>query len=146
MNKYAREDDDWTPARGWAIALRKASLRCLIAFVVQTAVLYFVWPMLPNLPLAYYTATLSLMAIPLAVSGAVGLPTGYLVARKLSEDSGLAGLTIMLPVLAMLIAAAICSYLVASIFRDQGGALTYTLVAGFAIWSVVFALKSLATQ
>jgi hypothetical protein len=73
----------------------------------------------------------------MAGSGAVGLPAGYLVARKLTEDSGLAGRSLALPVLVLLVLAQIGAFRVAGAFRGPGGSLIYALQVGLIAWSVM---------
>lgn len=135
------EPDSWTPGRGWAIGMGKAAYRTFIVAGLVGVIVYFAWPALGQV-LPFYGLLLAVMA----GSGAVGLPAGYLVARKLAEDSGLAGRSLVLPVLGLLVLAQIGAFRVAGALRGPGGALIFALQAGFIAWSVIACARTLILE
>ncbi len=134
------DPNEWTPVRGWFIALSKAILRALIAFVIVTAGLYFAWPINRNLPGHW-----AILAVLFLISAAVGYPIGYAVANKLTEASGLAGMTILPAVIIVLMATSIVAYHAAARLRgESGGPVWFIVVVGLAFWSAAAAFKTLA--
>ena len=134
-------DDDWTPGRGWAIAMRKAGVRSLISFIAVIGFFFFVWPYAQAMPQHG-----ALLTVTFGVSGGVGLPMGYLVTRKLAEDSGLAGRSLMLPVLGMLVAVIVVAYLIVYAARGSAGMMGFSLGFGVGIWCLIMGFRGLVTN
>ena len=132
------EPDQWTPARGWAIALGRAGLRSAVLLAVFTGVLYLVWPMDEYLPPHW-----SIIALVFLVSAVVGYPTGHMVVSKLLDACGLAGRSILLPVLMLQVAGSVLAYHLALLLRGAGGMCTFVLAAGMAFWSVAAGFRTL---
>ena len=65
------DPNNWTPVRGWTIALGKAGLRAVIVFAVVSAGLYAAWPIEKYLPVHW-----ALLAVLFIVSAAAGYPIG----------------------------------------------------------------------
>ena len=68
------------------------------------------------------------------------------MARKLVEGSGLAGGTIALPVLVVLVAVQLAACGVVAALRGEGGMLSHTAAAGIIIWSVLACGKTILLQ
>lgn len=132
------DPNEWTPARGWGIALSKAGLRAAILAGVWMAVLYVSWLLDGLLP-----AHWAVMAMLLIVSGALGYPAGCLVSRKLAEDSGLAGRSLIVPMLTLLIGAAVLAYHVMLWVRGAGGLCGFSVAVGLGFWSNAAASRTL---
>jgi len=132
------EPNEWTPARGWMIALRKAAIGAAILAGIWTGVLYVAWPLHGLLPPHW-----AVMAMLLIVSGALGYPAGCLVSRKLAEDSGLAGRSLIVPMLTLLIGAAVLAYHVILWVRGAGGMMGFGVAVGLGFWSNMAAVRTL---
>ena len=135
------EPEDWTPAKGWIIALRKVGLRGAIVFAVIGAILYFAWPAEQHVP-----PFPSFLGLVFFTSAVVGYPAGYAVVRKLTEDSGLSDRALMLPVLIVMTLINILAYHVVLIFRGGGGMLTVMMGIGLGFWSAAAVLRTLLTE
>jgi hypothetical protein len=132
------DPNDWTPARGWAIALCKGATGAAILAGVWTGVLYVAWPLDGLLPPHW-----AIMALLLIVSGALGYPAGCIVSRKLAEDSGLAGRSLIVPMLTLLIGAAVLAYHVALWVRGAGGLCGFSVAIGLGFWSNMASVRTL---
>ena len=99
-------------------------------------VVYFTWPALAQAP-----PFMGLIVAVMAASGAVGLPAGYLVPRKLPERSGLAGRS-----LAMLVLTQLAACRAAGMLRGPGGMFVYALQAGLIAWSAIACARSLILE
>ena len=137
----AMDADDWTPRRGWAIALKRTGLRIGVYFILQLVSLHFAWPIAQRLP--QHPVFIMLVV---CISGALGLPAGLLIPSKLAERSGLAGSSLILPVMGMLVVSSAIAYQIISHLYGGGGLLIGVLAAGFAIWAGVLTLRSLLLQ
>ena len=135
------DPNSWTPARGWTIALGKAGLRSAIVFIILAAGLYAAWPIDKYLP-----AHWAVLAVLFLISAGAGYPIGYCVARKLPEDSGLAGVSVLVPVLVLLIAAAIAAYHVAATLRGGGGIVIWVVSLSVTLWSIAAAFRTLIME
>ena len=137
-NPYLTEDD-WTPKKGWKIAMKKIVFRTVIGFIVTVLMLLVLWPVMNMMP-----PMGGMLFVAFAFSGAVGLPMGYLVARKLKQDSGLAGRSLALPVMGILALSAFGAFKIVAVARGKPGLLVYGIGAGVGIWSVLYAFRTLA--
>jgi hypothetical protein len=131
------DPDNWTPARGWGIAMLKAGYRCAAIFLV-VGVADFLAFHLTFLPVHW-----AVMAVLFLASAAVGYPVGHLLCRKLVDDCGLAGRTIVLPVVVLLAVAEFAALQV--VVALKGGAATIPVVValGIAMWSLLPVAKEL---
>lgn len=135
------DPSDWTPARGWAIAMGRAAYRSVVAGAVIAVVAYFAWPMDRFLPGHW-----SFMVLLLFVSIAVGYPAGHAVGRKLVEDSGLAGRTICLPVLLILFVLELAALMVVEALRGGWGMLVFVATCGMVFWSLAACAKTVLLE
>ena len=135
------DPDEWTPARGWMIALGKSAYRTAAGSIFVGVVLYFIWHIDRYLP-----AHWSMLILSLLVTAAVGYPVGYAVARKLVEDCGLAGGTILLPVLMILIVGEVAACLVVEALRGQWGMLAFVSTGGIIMWSLAACAKTILLE
>ncbi len=72
------DEPEWTPTRGILTALRVLGLRLSFGFVAYTAIMYFAWSLIQQLPL------LALLVGVVGMAGALlGLPMGLLAAKRL---------------------------------------------------------------
>ena len=135
------DPNEWTPVRGWMIALGKAGYRTAVGSIFVGVVLYFIWHIDKYLP-----AHWSILILSLIVAAAVGWPVGYAVARKLSEDCGLAGITILLPVLMILIIGEVAACLVVESLRGQWGMIAFISTGGIIMWSLAACAKTILLE
>ncbi len=133
--------DSWTPAKGWMIGLGKALLRTVIVAAVQTGVFYLAWPINDLLP-----AHWSVMAVLFLVSAAVGYPMGYCIVRKLTDDSGIAGKSLILPVLIMVLCGMLLAFEIASQLRGPNAPLIFSVGAGVGFWAALATMKTLLLE
>ena len=135
------EPNKWTPGRGWAIALIAAARRAAIVLGIVALGLYFAWPVGNYLPTHW-----AVMGVLFLVCAAVGYPAGYLVARNLADDSGLAGKTVLLPVLVLAIAAHVAAYQAVFRLRGDGGMIVWMIALGLAFWCAAAVFKTLVLE
>ncbi|MHC4982313.1 MAG: hypothetical protein ACYTF6_03990 [Planctomycetota bacterium] len=137
--------DDWTPARGWRIAMTRSLYRGAIGSAVSGAAVYLIWPIGPYI-LIYPSITFMIAMVSLSIlcSAALGYPIGRFVAKKLEADSGLAGRSLFIPVVAVLVALQLCAGAAVVALRGSGEALCiFYFRTGAVVWSVIAAFKSL---
>jgi hypothetical protein len=120
--------------------LRRAGLRTAIVFAVLAMAYYLGWGQL-NL-LSWIGPAI---AVPFAVGVLAGCAIGYVVSRKLVEDSGLEGKHIVLPVAGLLLAAVVGPCVLAA--RLHGGSVAMLVIpsAGLILWSVAIAVFRIMT-
>ena len=124
------------------IALGKAGYRTAVGSIFVGVVLYFIiWHIDRYLP-----AHWSMLILSLIVTAAVGWPVGYAVARKLGEDCGLAGRTILLPVLMILITGEVAACLVVESLCGQWGMLAFISTGGIIMWSLAACAKTILLE
>jgi len=140
VNPYLIEDD-WTARKGWKIAMKKIVFRTVSGFIVTLLVLFVLWSVMNRMP-----PMGGMIFVAFAFSGAVGLPMGYLVARKLKQDSGLAGRSLALPVMGLLALSAFGAFKIVATARGEPSLLIYATAAGIGIWSVLYAFRTLAVS
>jgi len=133
------DPDRWTPARGWLIGLGLAALRSAIAGVFFGAIIHFAWPMTEGLSEHW-----SLLSLILIASAAAGVPLGLFVGRKLADASGLAGRTLALPVLViLLLGEGLGECLAGSLHGRENLLLIDTLAIGMTIGSAAACIRAL---
>ena len=134
--------DEWTAKRGWIIMAKKGGLRIAILLTVEFIAMWALWrplQMLPQHPVFLWTSV--------PFSGAVSFFGGYLVARKLGEVTGLAGRTLLLPVLIPLAGFPLAAYKIVSFAHgEEGGLLLWGFAIGLIIWGVLMAFRTLVLQ
>ena len=136
------EADEWTPRQGWIIALKRGGLRIAILFALQIIATYILWDTFRKLPQHPVFVSVSF-----AFAGALSFPGGYLVARRLGELTGLAGRTLLLPVLVPLGVCPFLAYqLVSLLYGGGGGLIIYGFGAGLGIWGVMMGFRTLMLQ
>ncbi len=135
------DPNEWTPARGWMIALGKAGYRTAAGACVAGVLMYFAWPIIDFLPSHWSVLTLMLL-----VPAVAGYPIGYAVGRKLVEDSGLAGGTILLPVITILVGGEYAAFQIVGAIRDQWGLVIFTMAAGIIMWSLIACTKTILME
>ena len=125
------DEPEWTPTRGILTALRVLGLRLSFGFVAYTAIMYFAWSLIQQLPL------LALLVGVVGMAGALlGLPMGLLAARRLVERSGFAGPLLMAIAVGCIIVMYVVSYhLVVALRGDAGiyGSMVAFCMAGGSI-------------
>ena len=132
------DPNEWTPARGWMIALGKAAYRTAAGAGVASVVMYFAWPIGEYLPPAW-----AILAVLFLITSVVGYPVGYAVARKLVEDCGLTEGTILLPVIIILAGGEIAAFRIVGAIRGQWGLVLLAMAGGVIIWSLVACVKTI---
>lgn len=135
------DPNDWTPRVGWRIALVKSALRSAVIFLIAGALLYVAWP-----AAAFIPAHWAILAVVFLISAAVGYPMGIVLSRKLVEDSGLSGSSLLIPVLLILLAAHVGAFHTAAALRGEGGMFVLAISGGVGVWSVLAAAKALLTD
>lgn len=135
------DPDSWTPARGWAIALGRAGIGSAVLLAVFAGMLYFVWPIDQRLPPHW-----AIIALIFIVSAAAGYPMGYMIARKLVESCGLAGKSVLLPVLTLQIVASVLAYQLVLTWKGEWGICTWVLAVGLGFWSAAAVVKTIALE
>lgn len=123
------------------IGLRKALLRIAIVAVIQAGVFFLVWPIDEILP-PHWAG----MAIIFLMAAAVGYPMGYCIVNKLAEDSGLAGRSLLLPVLIMVLGGVLLAFEIASMLRGPNAPLIFSVGSGVGFWSVLAVLRTLILE
>jgi len=125
-----RSVDDWTPGVGWRVAMARTAVRGGIGAVVAGAVVYFMYPYS-----AAMSAFLSMVIVTAVSFGAVGFLAAFPVVHRMEEVTGLAGRTLFLPVMGLLLAMVLAAMLAAVGVRGWQWSLGLTaLVAGIASW------------
>ncbi len=132
------DPNDWTPARGWMIALGKAGYRTAAGAGVASVVMYFAWPIGEFFPLHW-----AILAVLFLITAAVGYPIGYTVGRKLVEDCGLSEGTILLPVIIILAGGEIAVFQIVGAIRGQWGPILVVVACGIIIWSLIACVKTI---
>jgi len=131
--------EDWTPARGWLIAMSNTLWRGAIGSGVLGAAVYFAWPLAP-----YMRSSWAMIVLVLIISGVLGYPIGCCVARKLEDRSGLVGSTLFIPVVIVLIALQLAAGAVVVYLRSgQEDLAIFLFRMGAIIWSAIAAFKAL---
>lgn len=127
------DPNDWTPARGWAIALRKAGIRAIVIFAILTGVLYLAWPVV------YESMALgSFLLITLFVVGSIiGGVLAHIVVRKVKEDSALSGWRLLVPMLVMVAATEVGACYLAAGLRGTSPAMMLVPFCGMVGWGLV---------
>lgn len=129
--------DDWTPARGWGIALRKAGLRAGIVFVGLTIGLYFFWPVTSAIMGLGLLSGLWIILFVL-FSSAMGAALAHAIVRGLKADSALEGWRLLVPMLLIVTAAeAGACYMAASFLRGVSPAMLIGTFCAMFLWSWV---------
>ena len=132
------DPNEWTPVRGWAIALGKAGYRTAVGACVAGVVIYFAWPIGE-----FFPAHWAILAVLFLTTAAVGYPIGYAVGRKLVEDCGLTEGTILLPVIIILTGGEISAFWIVGAIRGQWGLVSAVVAGGIIIWSLVACAKTI---
>ena len=121
--------------------MNTAALRATIALVVETAVIYLVWPIAEEVQWG------SALYIVYIGSSVMGILIGLLVAHDLVNSGGLAGRSIMLPVLIVLAVATLIAYHLAGMLRGgPSSPLIYSFAINLGVCSVLGGCGSLALQ
>jgi len=141
------DPNDWTLARGWAIALRKAGMRGGIIFLAMTVGLWLLWPSLEALlgrsgGFGGMNATFGLMIV-VIITSILGAYLGALVVRKVKEDSALMGWQLLLPMLAIVLLAEAGACCVAAALRGVSPAMLIIPLCCMILWGVVAAFAKL---
>ncbi|MFW6133397.1 MAG: hypothetical protein ACOC8F_05825 [Planctomycetota bacterium] len=136
------DPDEWTPALGWRIAMRRSVIRGAVGAGVAGLVVYGLYPVRAALG-----ALLSMVIVVVSSSAVVGVPVGLATCWRLGEKSGLAGRSLLLPVTAVVLAAELAAMLVALELRggqmDLGMA---AVISGVAAWTFGACLVTLLLQ
>lgn len=109
------DEQPWTPLVGLRRALRHLAIRGVIAFVVWTAVMWFITPAL-NYMVPHWSF-FGLTTLAMAVAGAA---IAHVLAKKLTDVAGMSGLPVAVMAIAFGWALAVLSVLVADAFRPLG--------------------------
>lgn len=134
--------DEWTPKRGWIIAAKRGGLRMAILLTVEFIAMWVLWRPLQTIPQHGM-----LLAVSFSFSGAVSFFGGHLVARKLGEITGLAGRSLLLPVLIPLGGFPLLAYKIVSFAHgEEGEMLIWAFAIGLIIWGVLTAFRTLMLQ
>lgn len=130
------DDNDWTPAIGWGIALRKAGTRAGIVLVGLTAGLYLFWPVIEAI---MGLGLLSGFWIILLVlfSSAVGATLAHVIVRGLKADSALEGWRLLVPMLLIVTATQAGACYLAAALREMPAAMLIVPLCAMFLWSWV---------
>ncbi len=125
-----REVDDWTPAAGWRIAMRRTLVRGGLGALVAGAVVYGMYGTTEAISMI-----LSLVVVTAVSFGSVGFFIAMAVTRNMDDATGLAGGTLFLPVTGSLLALVGAAMLAAVAVRGwQWNLGLWGLVGGIAVW------------
>ena len=135
------DDSDWTPWRGWGIALRKAGKRAGIVFAGLTVGLYLFWPVIEAI---YQLSALGLgavsgfwMIVVVFVSSAVGATLAHVIVRGLKDDSALEGWRLLVPMLLIVTATHVGAFRLAAFLRGVSPAMLIVPLCAMFLWSWV---------
>ena len=134
---------DWTPARGWGIALRKAGKRAGIVFAGLTVGLYLFWPVieaimgLGSLGPGFGAFTGFWMLVLVILSSAGGVALGNVMVRGLKADSALGGWGLLGPMLLIVTAAEVGACYLAAALRGVSAGMLLVPLCAMILWSWV---------
>ena len=137
------DDSDWTPAIGWGIALRKAGLRAGIVFVVLTAGVYLLWPVIAAIMslsalargFGAFTGFWMLVLVILSLAG--GMALANVIVRGLKADSALGGWGLLGPMLLIVTAAEVGACCLAAALRGVSAGMLLVPLCAMILWSWV---------
>ena len=128
------DEDDWTPAIGWGIALRKAGKRAGIVFAGLTVGLYLFWPVIDAIMELGLILGLFLIMLVL-FSSAVGATLAHVIVRGLKADSALDGWRLVVPMLLIVTATEAGACYLAAFLRGVSPAMFIVPLCTMFLWS-----------
>jgi len=135
------DEDDWTPAIGWGIALRKAGMRAGIVFAGLTVGLYLFWPVVEAIleisALGLGAVSGFWMILLVLFSSAVGATLAHVIVRGLKADSALEGWRLLLPMLLIVTATQAGAFRLVAFLRGVSSAMLIVPLCAMFLWSWV---------
>jgi len=135
------EPDDWTPARGWIMALTRLGIGAAITSAVSLGVLAALRLIAP-----YFQPHWAILTLTVLVSSVVGYPSGYTVAHGLCDKCGLAGTPLLVPAATLFIGAQLLAFHVLAAIWGNQNLFLMTFSAGIGFWSLVAVFKILLLE
>lgn len=135
------EPDDWTPARGWIIALTRLGIGAAITSAVSFGVLAALRLIAPYFPPHWAILTLAVL-----VSSVVGYPLGYGIVSGLCDKCGLAGTPLLVPAATLFIGAQLLAFHILTLIWGNQNLFMMTFSAGIGFWTLVPVFKILLLE
>ena len=140
------EPDDWTPARGWIMALTRLGVGAAITSAVSFGVLAALRLIAPYFQPPGGILMSAVLTLAVLISSVVGYPLGYGIVSGLCDKCGLAGTPLLVPATTLFIGAQLLAFhILAAIWGNQN-LFMMTFSAGIGLWSLVAVFKILLLE